>query len=162
MSSQAVFYAARDSLPWCDGKLLKAEFDAQILAVLGPMTEADSAAAKNALKKPKVPEVKATQAEEKVDEPVINIEDEYKGRVLPAARNSEETLAKVKAITGGKLLTRFPPEPNVFLFLFCTIYIRVTYISGMPSLCVSILDWLLVKVVIVFCDLTILIPTRNP
>jgi glutaminyl-tRNA synthetase len=121
-----LFVEVRQSLEWADGRLTKEEFDTQVLALLGPKTDADAAAAakSRAKKEPAPAEAAAPKAadatapgsvEEKKE--FANIEDMYVGRELKEARNSEATLAAVRAKTGGKIITRFPPEPNGYLHI---------------------------------------------
>jgi glutaminyl-tRNA synthetase len=39
------------------------------------------------------------------------------GRDLNSALNTEELLKKHREVTGGRVVTRFPPEPNGFLHI---------------------------------------------
>jgi glutaminyl-tRNA synthetase len=50
------------------------------------------------------------------DGPKRNI-SELVGRDMNSAANSAEILKKHKEATGGKVVTRFPPEPNGYLHI---------------------------------------------
>jgi len=62
-------------------------------------------------------------------------------RDLETAKNPPELLEKQRLNTGGKVVCRFPPEPNGKLFVVFFIILldgeleKVFYISVMPSRC---------------------------
>lgn len=111
-----------EDIKFADGKAVEQEYDAALLKLLGPRTEEDNAPTK---KKPaenkqaEKPAEKAKPAEKKEAEalPIEEADDFVVGREIPDAINTEEQKRNHLKATGGKVITRFPPEPNGFLHL---------------------------------------------
>ncbi|KAI6197889.1 Glutaminyl-tRNA synthetase [Aphelenchoides besseyi] len=132
----------RKELPWADGATIKRELDLQLVVLLGPRTEADLAPKpKDSTKankskgpvdiKPNTKSATKTNAVDNQEEETSDSIDELlRTRVQfhPVGENyrtdgyvvTEHTMQLLKdhvQMVGGKVHTRFPPEPNGILHI---------------------------------------------
>ncbi|CAF4936556.1 unnamed protein product [Pieris macdunnoughi] len=140
-NSGIVMQAVRADLKWADGKAIKNEVDVQILDLLGPKTEADLAPlpkvkkeakpSNEGNKKPKKEESQGTKVTTDATDiggaasiselmkklPFHAPGDNFKTDGYVVTPNTKKLLEEHLKITGGKVRTRFPPEPNGILHI---------------------------------------------
>lgn len=131
-----------ETLRFADGKTVNELIRAAVESLLGPKTDADMCKPPK-VKKPKAKKVAAkTNQSEEPSDPFEGIPNNFEARDLASAENTRELLEKHRAATGGKIVCRFPPEPNGYLHIghAKAMFLDFGYAKKMGGYCVLRFD----------------------